>query len=65
MTHSGRWSRHEVRESIDEVLDAAKSTSPQVTIDEDGGQYIVTYEAGKKRPSASSVLLRGRAETKE
>lgn len=64
MTHSGRWSRHEVRVSIDNVLDAAKSTSPQVIIDEDGGQYTVTYEAATKRPSATSVLLRGRVETK-
>ena len=65
MTHSGRWARSEVKESIEDILDAAVAASPQIIVNTDGSTFVVSHEIGKRRPSGKAFLLRDRAEKDE
>lgn len=64
MTRTGRWAVNEVKDNIEDILDAARISSPQIIVDSDGTKFVVTHDPTPKRPSAKAFLLRNHIEDK-
>jgi hypothetical protein len=58
MAKDRRWEMSDVRSHLEEVFDAAKSSSPQVVYDEDGS-YTVSYRDHGKKGSGRRHLTGG------